>query len=87
MNQPPPLPADEDASAVARAAKDRRRPGRPTEVSPELLPLLRRDSLLATPAAPPHDDLSPARGVALSVLAGAVLWAGVGFAAYWLLLR
>ena len=43
MTEPPPLPpptTDQTAAALAEAA-DRRRPGRPAAVDPQLVPLLR----------------------------------------------
>lgn len=68
---------------------DRRRPGRTEDVNPALLPLLRRESLLPAPGVDVEqddDDLAPARGVAVSVLIGALLWIGIAVAACWLLL-
>ena len=73
---------------------DRRRPGRRDYENPALIALLRSAS---TPAAlddapdpkegwQGEDDLSPARGVAVSLLIGVAMWSAIG-AAIWALLR
>jgi len=67
MAEPPPLlpqPGDRTAPALAEAA-DRRRPGRPRDVDPHLVPLLRfRPSAAQIDAAPgfPPPPETPAPG-------------------------
>ena len=68
------------------SASDRRRPGRRTEVNPELIPLLRGQQ-----SAPPAidfdetDECAAARGVCVGVLLSAPLWAGIAYLGSWLL--
>jgi len=75
-------------TATRSAVKDRRRPGRPGQVSPELIPLLRREAPVV-PEQPIQfgepDQLRSARGVALAVAISAVLWAGIVCTGYWAL--
>lgn len=73
------------APAASTAPKDRRRPGRPDQVSPSLVPLLRTPSVIeAAPASemadgPPLDDaLAPARGIAIGLVLSVPLWAAIG---------
>lgn len=64
--------------AVASGISERRRPGRPESVSPELVPLLRGT---ANPPPPmefserPEDQLDPLRGLAVGLVISAALWA------------
>lgn len=55
---------------------DRRRPGRPATVNPELLPLLRGQWRAPPPRQERRnpDDLHAMRGVLLAVLASAAFW-------------
>ena len=79
------------ALAESASSPERRRPGRPEDVNPALIPLLRRDQLLR-PRPPAGmvvssgavDDLAPVRGVAVSAAIGALLWASIAGAAWWL---
>lgn len=62
---------------------DRRRPGRSGTVSPALIPLLRRDSLIEGALTQRDgDDSGPARGIALGVVIGALLWAALALLVY-----
>ena len=67
-------------------ADDRRRPGRPAQVSPTLVPLLRgdlpADALLGdgTELVDARGDLAPAVGVAVALGISVPLWAAIGFA-------
>ena len=57
---------------------ERRRPGRPLEASPALIPLLRGVSQLSPDLLPEFEDsdqLRPARGLGLSVAVSLLLWA------------
>jgi hypothetical protein len=81
----------ETAADMPPDGAERRRPGRPENVSPALIPLLRREHLLQPQTAPgaaasgdSRDDLAPARGVAVSVAIGALLWLAMVGAAWWL---
>lgn len=73
---------------------DRRRPGRRNYDNPALIALLRSASkpVAAEDAPEPQsgewaeDDLSPARGVVVSLLIGMLMWSAIG-AAIWALLR
>ena len=73
---------------------DRRRPGRRDYANPALIALLRSGSnpVAIEDAPEPQgsarvvDDLSPARGVATSLLIGMLMWSAIG-AAIWALLR
>jgi len=73
---------------------DRRRPGRRNYDNPALIALLRSASKPAAIEDAPEpqsgvrgeDDLSPARGVVMSLLIGMVMWSAIG-AAIWALLR
>lgn len=68
------------------ARAERRRPGRMQDVNTTLLPLLRRESLLDSPAPQrPRDDLAPARGIALGAVVGALMWVGLGLVVFWLI--
>jgi hypothetical protein len=77
-----------EAEVAARsAAKDRRRPGRRGDVSPELILLLRGQEARATPEQEPQfgdpDQLRSARGIALAIALSAVLWAGLAYVGHW----
>ena len=78
-------------------AVDRRRPGRPEDVSEQLIPLLRGEtdmSLSEPPLVPddlfaidPEDAVGPPmQGIASAVLLSSVLWGMAGVAG-WVLLR
>ncbi len=72
--------------APAAAPKDRRRPDRSDQVSPNLLPLLRSAPVTETPPAvggsedmAPFDDaLAPAKGIAVGLALSVPLWAAIG---------
>ena len=75
---PAPMPV---ASA---ASKDRRRPGRPDQASPHLIPLLRTTEIEAAAASgvgeelPFEDALAPAKGIAVGLLLSVPVWAVIG---------
>jgi hypothetical protein len=55
---------------------ERRRPGRMADVPPSLIPLLRGDTEPSFDyEAPPGSDLTPATGIAVSVLISGLMWA------------
>ena len=72
----------------ADTASDRRRPGR-TEVSPDLLPLLRNPAGAEIPLDEPHvsgdarDDLGAAKGLVIGVLLAVPLWCLIAAAIWW----
>lgn len=72
------------APAASAAPKDRRRPGRPEEVSSHLVPLLRTSSVVEAAAAfdmadgMPGDALAPAKGIAVGLALSVPLWAVIG---------
>ena len=83
------------ATPDAPAAADRRRPGRPESVSPELIPLLRNAASVEIPEQDAHldaprdnhrDDMGPARGLAVALLIVAPFWCAV-LGLWWLALR
>ena len=85
-------PTEHDA-APARV-KDRRRPGRPEQVSPHLIPLLRNPAPadLRPPqsgeasARPVKENLAAMKGIVAAVALSAPLWVGIAALA-WVLLR
>ena len=70
--------------AVSAASKDRRRPGRPDQASPHLIPLLRTTEIEAAAASgmedelPFEDALAPAKGIAVGLLLSVPVWAAIG---------
>src|SRR6185437_13990826 len=71
------------ATPDAPAPADRRRPGRPETVSPELIPLLRDPASVEVPEHDAHlhaprnvrrDDMGPARGLAVALLLALPFW-------------
>ena len=72
------------APAASAAPTGRRRPGRPDQVSPNLVPLLRTSPMIeAVPAfegadGPADDALTPARGIAVGLVLSVPLWAMIG---------
>ena len=70
------------AEAGGFAFFERRRPGRPSSVSPDLLPVLRGTPQLSPDALEPQfgdpDQLRPARGMAAAIVCSLVLWALLG---------
>ncbi len=74
------------AGGPCDVADDRRRPGRPAQVNPTLVPLLRgdlpADALLGdgTELVDDRGDLAPAVGVAVALGISVPLWAAIGFA-------
>ena len=72
------------APLVSAAAKDRRRPGRPDQASPHLIPLLRTADIEAAAASgigdelPFEDALAPAKGIAVGLLLSVPVWAVIG---------
>ena len=72
------------AAAASAASKDRRRPGRPDQASPHLIPLLRTSEMEAAAASNPadglpfEDALEPARGIAFGLVLSVPLWAAIG---------
>ncbi len=84
-----------DASVAALAVLDgRRRPGRPGQVSPHLVQLLRDPAAVEPPLALPSivdehafgDGLSIARGVGVGLVLAVPVWAAIGLAT-WAVLR
>ena len=76
-----------DAAPVpvaSTSSKDRRRPGRPDQASPQLIPLLRTAEIEAAAAAglgddlPFEDALAPAKGIAVGLLLSVPVWAVIG---------
>lgn len=64
---------------------ERRRPGRPETVSPALLPLLRRHSLMQDALGHREpDDLAAARGIGLGVVIGLAIWLALAVLAWWI---
>ena len=79
------IASDSAPMPVASAAsKDRRRPGRPDQASPQLIPLLRTAEIEAAAAAglgeelPFEDALAPAKGIAVGLLLSVPVWAVIG---------
>ncbi len=72
------------APVVSAASRDRRRPGRPDEASPHLIPLLRTSEIDAAAASgtedelPFEDALAPAKGIAVGLLLSVPVWAVIG---------
>jgi hypothetical protein len=72
------------APAVSAASKDRRRPDRPNQISPHLLPLLRTSEIGDAAASGTadgllfDDGLAPAKGIAVGLLLSVPLWAVIG---------
>ena len=73
------------APAAAVKSKDRRRPGRPDQASPHLIPLLRTAEIEAAAASiaaeelPFEEDaLAPAKGIAIGLLLSVPVWAVIG---------
>lgn len=81
-------PAPDGANADTDTAPDRRRPGR-TEISPDLLPLLRNPAGVEIPPDDSHvrgdagDDLGAAKGLAFGVLLAVPLWCLIAAAIWW----
>jgi hypothetical protein len=71
------------AEMMARESEDRRRPGRPAQVSPALIGLLRSnagmDELRAETDEPEHRPGSVAAAVLFAMALGALFWAAVFF--------
>lgn len=72
-----------DPAAVVSAAadadlSDRRRPGR-SDLSAQLIPMLRDDSHLEML----RDDAAPMRGIAVSIMLSAPIYVGIWLAARW----
>ena len=77
--KPDPAPAP----VASAASKDRRRPGRPDQASPHLIPLLRTAEIEAAAPGigdePPFEDaLAPAKGIAVGLLLSVPVWAVIG---------
>ncbi len=77
-------PAAQDA-----APSDRRRPGRPRHINPELVPLLRGEpeppvEKTVSPTYGDPDQLRGMRGVAVGVAISSALWAGIVFGGRWM---
>ena len=86
-----PLTTKPEATNQAVAA-DRRRPGRPKHVSPELIPLLRTSELPPTldegdedMTLEDADQLSGLRGIAFGLALSVPLWVGIAYIGRWLL--
>jgi len=76
--------------AVQETTRDRRRPGRPENVSPHLIPLLRNAASveIAPDDAPAsdraQDDLGPVRGIIAGLVLAVPLWSLIALAVWWL---
>jgi len=78
------------APVASAASKDRRRPGRPDQANPHLIPLLRtsdiEDAAASDTAVAPamedelafEDALAPAKGIAVGLLLSVPIWAVIG---------
>jgi len=80
--------------AVQETTRDRRRPGRPENVSPHLIPLLRNaaSAEIAPDDAPvvdraqderAQDDLGPVRGIIAGLVLAVPLWSLIALAVWW----
>ena len=80
--------------AVQETMRDRRRPGRPENVSPHLIPLLRNaaSAEIAPDDAPvvdraqderAQDDLGPVRGIIAGLVLAVPLWSLIALAVWW----
>lgn len=71
-------------ATASAASRDRRRPGRPDQASPHLIPLLRTSEIEGAAAANPADELpledalAPAKGIAVGLLLSVPVWAVIG---------
>lgn len=86
-------PAQPVPVVAASALDGRRRPGRPAQISPSLVPLLRNAAAAEVPTSlssaeikPFNDDLSMARGFGVGMLLAIPTWGAIGLVA-WALLR
>ena len=83
--------ATEPPNTSETAARDRRRPGRVERVSPELIPLLRKEQRDAIPVNDPpveaegEDQLSAARGILVGLGLSVPLWVGIAYVVRWIL--
>ena len=77
-------PNSAPAPAVSAASKDRRRPGRPDNASPQLIPLLRTAEVEAAAASGATDErpfenaLHPIQGIVVGLAVSVPLWAVIG---------
>jgi hypothetical protein len=75
-----------DASvANPSGVRGRRRPGRPEQVSPALIPLLREPTRYVDDPGFDSDLLAPARGLVVGLLLSVPLWALVGLGIWFVL--
>ena len=74
------IQADDEVKNTAPVLRDRRRPGRLDDVSPELIPLLRHPDDLE----PDRDDARPATGIVIAVMLSVPLWAGMALLVRWI---
>ncbi|MDP9097099.1 MAG: hypothetical protein M3N26_11220 [Pseudomonadota bacterium] len=72
-------------TAAAAAAKDRRRPGRLDEVSPELIPILRGAEPDAELEFDDVDQTAALRGLVAGVVFSAPIWVAIAYLGSWLL--
>ena len=72
-------PGEPRSSSFPEVVAERRRPGRPETVHPNLISLLRHPATLEsaeTALVPPlHDDLRPATGIVVGIALSAPFWA------------
>ena len=77
------------SGVAAETVPDRRRPGRLTDVSPDLIPLLRDPVAIEIPSddalAPEHsrDELGAAKGIVVSLLLAAPFWFLIALGIWW----
>ena len=73
-------------ASAPTAPADRRRPGRMRYASQSLIALLRTPSeLRTTKIETDRDDLAPAKGIASGFVLSILIWAAMGFLAWYLL--
>lgn len=80
----------EPHNTTEASVTDRRRPGRLTDVSPELIPLLRASERESIQIDSPDlefdepDQVAPARGILSGVALSVPLWVGFAYVVRWL---
>ncbi len=75
-------PPSEIAPAALDRSDDRRRPGRRSDVHPDLLPVYR--GIVPDAVDDDDDGLCPARGIMFGLVLGAACWGVVGAVVWWL---
>lgn len=70
---------------TAAAVKDRRRPGRVDEVSPELIPILRSAEPAVELEFDEVDETAALRGLVAGILLSAPVWVAIAYFGSWLM--